>query len=83
MNTDKTILNMSSHPTQKQRAAFKYYIIRLISLHVTQKEKAKHWVNIFTMAKNKGHLTEQFIKMKEKLTQKFKVKTQTNKMEFR
>jgi len=78
MNTDTTIHSMFNHPSEQKIAAFRYYINRLTSLPLTQKEKTKEWANIFIMAKNNGFSTEQIIKIKEQLTKKVKEKTQTN-----
>ena len=65
MNTDTPIHNTSNHPMEQKTAAFRYYINRLISLPLTQKEKSKEWANILNMAKNNGFSTEQIIKIKK------------------
>jgi len=79
MNTDTTIHNISNHPMEQKTTAFRYYINRLISLPLAQKEKSKDWTNIFNMAKNNGSSTEQIIKIKKQLSQKSKEKTHSNK----
>jgi len=79
MNTDTPIHNTSNHPMEQKTAAFRYYINRLISLPLTQKEKSKEWTNILNMAKNNGFSTEQIMKIKKQLSQKSKEKTHINK----
>ena len=67
MSTDTTIHNMSNHPIEQKNAAFRYYINRLLSLPLTQKEKEKEWSNILNMAHSNGFSTEQITKLKTQL----------------
>jgi len=78
-STDTTIHNMSNHPTEQKNAAFRYYINRLLSLPLTQKEKEKEWINILNMAHSNGFSTEQITKLKTQITKKTKETTTTNK----
>jgi len=53
-NTDITIHNNSNHSQEHKKAAYRFYINRLITLPLTQKEKDKEWNIILKTAHNNG-----------------------------
>jgi len=79
MNTDTTIHNTSNHPMEQKTAAFRYYVNRLISLPLKQREKSKERNSILNMAKNNGFSAEQITKIKKQIRQKSKEHTYINK----
>ena len=72
-NTDTTIHNNSNHPQEQKIAAYRFYINRLITLPLTQKEKDKEWNIILKTAYNNGFTIERIKRLKHQiLTQQSK-----------
>jgi len=53
--TDTTIQFSSNHPYEHKIAAFRYYIIRMITLPITEKSKKRRMETILAIAKNTGY----------------------------
>jgi len=72
-NTDTTIHNNSNHPQEQKIAAYRFYINRLITLPLTQKEKDKEWNIILKTAYNNGFTIKHIKRLKHQiLTQQSK-----------
>jgi hypothetical protein len=52
--TDTTVHFTSSNPLEHKRAAYNFYMNRMITLAITEQTKQEEWNTILTVAKNNG-----------------------------
>ena len=69
-NTDTTNHYLSNNPYEQKMAAYRYYIHRMLTLHISQTSLKKEWTTVCTMAISNGFPEKIIHNLKKKLTHK-------------